>query len=221
MKLQDLLMLACAAAFTVACGGDTRNSEFVQDGDGAIGTSGETGIARDDRDFVHHMLETGMAEVELGRMAQTRGTSTEVKQFGRQMVEDHSRAADQLERLANEHRLQPDAPNIDREHQDLIDRLSKLSGAEFDRAYIDAMVDGHQDVIDSLQGRVDERDRLAVLTGQQPRDVNVKPEPADNPLEARLNEWAAQTLPVVKGHLDLAQEIDDSLDQANRRSASR
>jgi putative membrane protein len=160
----------------------------------------------------------GGREPSAGRQGREPDTATPTKGHTN---EDHSRAADQLERLANEHRLQPDAPNIDREHQDLIDRLSKLSGAEFDRAYIDAMVDGHQDVIDSLQGRVDERDRLAVLTGQQPRDVNVKPEPADNPLEARLNEWAAQTLPVVKGHLDLAQEIDDSLDQANRRSASR
>jgi hypothetical protein len=79
------------------------------------------------------------------------------------------------------------------------------------------MIDSHQDVVDKLQSRVDETDRSAVATGQAERNTNVKPEDADNHVEASLNMWAATTLPATKAHLDKAKAIQDTLNNTNRR----
>jgi putative membrane protein len=208
------LGLWCAAALVVACSAEAPK-ESVVDGD-RTATSGA--IDNDDRDFVREMMETGVAEVQLGRLASARGTSAEVRQFGETMVADHTSAGKQLEAIAMQYGIHEQHPTLDDNHGKLLARLSALKGAEFDREYIDAMVNGHEGVVDKLQSRVDERDRLATATGQAPKDVNVRPESGDNAFEASLNQWAAQTLPVAKGHLERAKGIEDGLE---RRVSSR
>lgn len=214
MKSLGITSLACAAVLTFGCNADNRNERVATD-EPVIGTSGEAGLdvaSGNDREFVTEMLSTGAAEVQLGKLAAERGASADVKQFGQMMVSDHTKAGEQLKQIAGQYNVQPGGqPVIDEEHSELIAKLSTLRGAEFDRAYIDAMVDGHQDVIDKLQTRVDERDRSAVLTGQAEKDVNVKPEPSDTGAGATLNQWSASTLPIVKGHLERAKAIDDRL----------
>ena len=209
-----------AAALTLACGRDARNDTTnPADNEAAIGTSGVArGISDGDRDFVADLLEVGTAEVQLGTMASERGASADVKQFGQMMVQDHTRAGEELKQIAARYQIPRQGAALDEKHRDLIDRLSRLRGPEFDREYMDAMVQGHQDVIDRLQSRVDERDRLAVATGQAERNTNVKPEDADNRVEASLNEWAAETLPVAKEHLDRAKAIDEKLDRSKASS---
>jgi putative membrane protein len=210
-----------AAALTLACGRDARNDTVnPADNDAAIGTSG---VARSeasggDRDFVSELLEVNTAEVQLGTMASERGGSADVKQFGQMMVQDHTRAGEELQQIASRYQIPRQGAALDEKHRDLIDRLSKLRGSEFDREYINAMVQGHEDVLDKLQARVDERDRLAVATGQAERNKNVKPEDADNRIEASLNAWAAETLPAVKNHLERAKAIDEKLDRSKAGS---
>jgi hypothetical protein len=70
-----------------------------------------------------------------------------------------------------------------------------------------AMVDGHGDVVDKLESRVDEVNRTATLTGKQEKDTNVKPETSNESITASLNAWSANTLPAVKAHLDQAKSI--------------
>jgi putative membrane protein len=77
------------------------------------------------------------------------------------------------------------------EHRDLEERLSTLSGAEFDREYIDAMVDDHEEAVNELERHTD----------------------SDN---ARLKQYASSTLPVVRQHLERARQIKEQLD--NRRT---
>ena len=223
MKLTGLLSLACAAALTVACDGNARTDVATSDDTReTIGTSGdldrddELDVARGDQNFVEDLSYAGMAEIELGRLATQRGSHAEVKRFGQMMIDDHTKAGDELKQIAAQYNLQQPA-GLDEKHRDLRDRLAKLSGAEFDREYIDAMIDSHQDVVDKLQSRVDETDRSAVATGQAERNTNVKPEDADNHVEASLNMWAATTLPATKAHLDKAKAIQDTLNNANRR----
>lgn len=210
--------VACMATFTLACTSPSQTPDPALAGETAIGTTGEIGGAADvrsvDADFVESMLGTGAAEIELGKLALARGSSSDVKAFGQQMVAEHTKAGDQLRQLALGFSVPPNTqPGIDEDHRELIAKLSQLNGAEFDREYIDAMVNGHQDVVDLLQSRVDERDRTAVITGQQPREVNVKPEPTDTSSGMRINQWAASTLPVVKGHLERAKTIDHRLNR--------
>ena len=96
-------------------------------------------------------------------------------------------------------------------------RGSHAEVKRFGQMMIDVMIDSHQDVVDKLQSRVDETDRSAVVTGQAERNTNVKPEDADNQVEASLNMWAATTLPATKAHLDKAKAIQDTLNNTNRR----
>jgi putative membrane protein len=110
---------------------------------------------------------------------------------------------------------------LDEKHLALKDRLAKMTGPDFDKAYMDAMVDGHGDVVDKLESRVDEVNRSATLTGKQEKDTNVKPETSDNSVTASLNAWAANALPVVKAHLDQAKTIKDQLSQAEHNTTAR
>ena len=221
MRSVGFATLICAVALTTACHSDRRSTTARSDNATAVGTSGETvAISNADKDFVHDLMVAGNAEIQLGNLASSRAGKAEVKEFGQMMVKDHTAAGDQLNQIATRNNVDAGAAAIDDKHQKLITKLSALKGADFDREYMKAMVDGHQDVLDTLQKRVDEKDRLAVATGQKPKDVNVKPEPANDSFEASVNQWAADTLPVVKGHLEKAKALKDALDRGRNNTAS-
>jgi len=198
MKSIGLLAVVFATAVSFACNAENRTTTR----ESTVGTSGDA-ISAGDRDFVEDMAIGGMAEVELGRMAMERGASPEVKRFGDMMVKDHSKAGDELKQVAMQHSI-PMPAGLDQKHQDLKTTLSNLRGAEFDREYMKAMVDGHEDVVDRLQTRASE-DRFGDDKGE------VKPERSDNPVEGALNQWAAKALPTVRHHLDEAKRINDGL----------
>jgi putative membrane protein len=133
------------------------------------------------------------------------------------MIDDHTKAGDQLKQIAANYAITPET-KLDDTHQDLVDKLSKLNGADFDKEYMDAMVDDHQDAVSDLRSRVDENRSLSDrISGKNPESsAAVTPEKADNHLEAAVNEWAANTLPTIERHLDRAKQIQDSLDNNNR-----
>lgn len=225
MNATGWVSLVCAAALTIACGGNaTRDDDAATiDRDGTIGTTGEseaTEVTSGDREFVEELTYAGAAEIELGKLASERAQHADVKRFGQMMVEDHTKAGNELKQIAAQYNIAMPS-GLDEKHRDLQTRLSGLRGREFDKAYIEAMVDGHQDVVDKLQSRVDERDRSATLTGQAPKDVNVKPEDADHGAEASLNGWSATALPVVKAHLERAQSLEKMLDRDVRDTSRR
>jgi predicted outer membrane protein len=149
-----------------------------------------------------------------------------VKQFAKMMIDDHSKARDSLNALASKHNVMTTAL-LDDKHRDLKDKLSGLQGAEFDREYIDAMVDGHKDVLDKLESRVDKNKladwktqmKDAMTAKKEPAsDVTLTPEHSDNPITMDINQWAADTYPVVAKHLDKANALKDTLQK--RRTTS-
>ncbi len=198
-KVVGTMAVVCAAVFTLACNTENRN-ETTTNNDSTIGT---TGVSDGDREFVEASASANSAEVELGKLAEQRATSNEVKKFAAMMVSDHSKANQELMQVAQQHSIQ--APSdLNEEHRDLVGRLSNLRGADFDREYMEAMIDSHQDVIDHLQTRASE-DRIGDNKGA------VEPEGSDNPVEASLNQWAAATLPAARHHLEEAQRINEGL----------
>ena len=118
--------------------------------------SKDSKVARGDQHFMKEAAEGGMAEVQLGQLASQRASSDSVKQFGKRMADDHQKAADELKQLASQKGVALPT-SLDRGHQRLYDRLSKLSGADFDRAYMKEMVKDHQQqakqVSASVQGK--------------------------------------------------------------------
>jgi len=223
MKRMGILSIACAAALTVACNGNNARSDNRNE-PAAIGTAGEadrTAVHDGEKDFINHQLADGTAEVELGKMASQRAVNPDVKRFAQMMVQDHTKAGDELKAVATKYGVQP-MPKTDDKHQDLMDKLSKLRGADFDREYIKAMVDDHENAVDSLESRVDStagvKDRL---TNKDSANAKTVPEPSDNAPKAAVNQWAANALPTVRHHLDEAKMLNDKLDATSRNSTAR
>ncbi len=123
-----------------------------------------------------------MLEVKLGQLAVEKGSSDEVKQFGQKMVDDHSKANDELTQLAGTKGIA--LPNeLGARHQAMVDRLSGLSGAEFDREYMKMMVDDHK------------------------KDVSAFEKEAKGGKDPEVKAWAAQTLPTLKEHQKMAKDV--------------
>jgi putative membrane protein len=147
------------------------------------GESNRAMITANDKKFAMEAAEGGMAEVKLGQLAAEKATDPEVKQFGERMVKDHSKANDQLKSIAAAQKI--DLPtSLDARHQATVDRLSKLSGAEFDHAYVKEMVRDHDTDVKSFQREAQ--------YGQ----------------ESSLRDFAAKTLPTLQDHQKQIHDID-------------
>jgi putative membrane protein len=138
-------------------------------------------MAADDH-FVMDAAHAGMAEVELGKLATEKASKDEVKKFGQQMVDDHSKAGDELKSIAQTKNITWPT-ELDAKHKAVRDRLMKLSGDGFDRAYMQEMVAGHQKVAAMV--------KTESTSGKDPE----------------VKAWAAKTLPTVEEHLKQAREI--------------
>ena len=96
------MAVVCAAVFTLACNSERRKETASRDNS----TIGTTGVSDGDREFVEESASANSAEVELGKLAEQRATSTEVKKFGAMMVSDHSKANQELMQVAQQHSIQ-------------------------------------------------------------------------------------------------------------------
>jgi len=218
MKRMGILPLVCAAALVVGC--NTNKTADNRDEPAAVGTAGEadrTAVHDSEKDFVGNQLADGEAEIELGRMAAQKASNPEVKRFAQMMVDDHTKAGDQLKQIASTSAIPQDA-KVDDKHKDLMDKLSKLRGMDFDKEYMSAMIDDHEDAVRDLRSRVDENRSLGDrVTGKNPENpAAVKPESSDNRVTASVNQWAADALPTVERHLDRAKQVKDNLDHNTR-----
>jgi len=223
MKFKGLLVMVCTAGLVAGCNSTNRTSNTIATSN-ETGTAGTTGrsVSTSDRDFVNGMLSDGMAEVELARLAKDRAANAEVKQFAQMMSDDHTKAGEQLKQVASTYSIPQDA-KIDEQHKDLMGKLMKVRGPDFDKEYMNAMVDGHEDAVRTLRSRVDENRSLGDrLTGKNPENpATVKPEPAGDRVTMAINQWAAEALPVVERHLDRAKQIKENVDHNNRSTARR
>jgi putative membrane protein len=142
--------------------------------------------ASSDHAFAMKAANANMAEVELGKLALQKADKDEVKKFAQMMVDDHSKALDELKSIAGPKNITLPT-EIDAEHKKLSDRLSKMSGAAFDRDYMQAMVDGHKKVAADLRKQ------------------------SQSGSDAELKSWASKTLPTVEAHLKQAETVNKAV----------
>lgn len=139
-------------------------------------------LTASERQFLKEAAEGGKQEVELGKIAQTNAQSPAVKEFGERMVNDHSKANEQLEDVASKEGVTlPQQPNAMQRAQ--IEALSKLKGEAFDHAYMKDMVKDHT------------------------KDVSEFRHASKNATNPAVREFATQTLPVLESHLNEAKKI--------------
>jgi len=217
MKRSGFLAAALAASITVACGGGTDRNTGTADNTtiapgtaDSVGTSGNaTGVPRDVENFVNEAAMHNTAEIELGKIAAQKGTSPQVKQFGEMMVREHTMAGNELKQAVGNRLTLHE--QMDDDHRELAQKLNSLSGMEFDRQYINAMVDGHDEVRDLLDDRADDA-RNNNTTGTSGSTAN-----ANDQLEMSVNQWAAKTLPAVEQHLARAKQLQETIARAGTR----
>ena len=102
-------------------------------------------VAEADKTFVVKAAQGGMTEVQLGHLASEKGTSSDVKSFGAQMVADHGKANDELKSIATAKGIVI-SDKLDAKHQAMVEKMTALSGAAFDKAYVDEMEIGRAHV---------------------------------------------------------------------------
>jgi putative membrane protein len=99
---------------------------------------------------VVNAADAGMTEVQLGQLAQQKGVSKDVKDYGAMMEKDHSAANDKLKAVAAQKNITVPT-SISSDMQKNVDDLQKKSGKDFDKAYISMMVDDHKKVISAFE----------------------------------------------------------------------
>ncbi len=139
----------------------------------------------DDKKFVKEAALGGLTEVQLGKLAAQKASRDDVKQFGQKMVDDHTKANDQLKEIASKDGVTvPDA--LDAKHQARVEKLSKLSGPEFDKAYVKDQLKDHETDVKEFQ-----------TEAQNGTDPNIK-------------SFASSTLPILQEHLTMVKSLSQS-----------
>jgi putative membrane protein len=196
-------LLALAPALAAQNQGTTSGSNTTgsQSGSGSSGSTGsQSGMSGSgsgmsgsgsassrlsvgDAKFVRDAAESSLAEIQLGQMGVQKATNSDVKTFAQRMVDDHTQANSQLAPIASQKgvTLPTDVSTL---HKHAASQLSKLSGAEFDRAFMDQMVADHQKVVAEFQH---------VSKGAKDSDVK---------------SFASTNLPTMQDHLKMAQDLD-------------
>jgi putative membrane protein len=145
-----------------------------------------------DEIFVMKAAQGGLAEVELGKLASEKGASDAVKQFGKQMVDDHGKAGDELKTLAQSKKIALSA-EISSQDRSLRDRLMKLSGHAFDEAYMKAMLSDHLKDLGEF--------RTEARSGKDPE----------------VKAWAAKIVPTLEEHLKMARDTNGAVGTAGQK----
>lgn len=192
-KLIYVCALSLSALAFQACNNATKDAKESADSlnktkDTTANAAATGGIAVDasDATFATKAAVGGMAEVALGKLALTKTTNPQIKEFANMMVNDHGKANEELMTVAKTKNITLPA-TTDEEHMKKMSDLEKKSGADFDKAYTKAMVDGHESTLKLMQDE------------------------AKDGKDADLKAFAAKTAPIVQVHLTMINKIDKSM----------
>jgi putative membrane protein len=191
-KLSYLSMIVLAVFAFQGCNNEKDSKETAdslnetKDSTTNAAATGGVAVGEDDSKFATEAAVGGMAEVELGKLALTKSSNAKVKEFADMMVNDHGKANEELKAIAMSKNITLPTM-LDEPHQKKASDLGALTGRDFDKKYVDEMVDGHQKTFDLMDKE------------------------AKDGMDAELKAFAAKTAPIVKAHLDMIKKIQDSM----------
>ena len=177
--------LGAVVAFSQTSTGTKSNTAPSMSQSGATQQSSATDrdqpLSAADKSFIQKAAQGGMAEVEFGKLAQQQASNSSVKDFAKRMVNDHGKANEQLRSIATKAGVAWPS-DLSSAAKAIKDKLSKLQGAAFDKAYMNEMLKDHR--ADSTEFQ----------------------KTADTTKNAEIKDFASSTLTIVKDHLQLAEE---------------
>lgn len=142
----------------------------------------QQGSVKDDSKFILGVATDNLLEIRLGDLATQKATNASVKQFGQQMVNDHTTMLNQWRTLVSQTGY-PFQPGLNKQQQDEFNRLSKLSGSQFDQALMTKMINDHQTEITKFQSE-----------GMAAKSTEVR-------------QLVTSSLPTLQQHLTLANQV--------------
>ena len=186
VKTSSLLFAACFFAL-VSCATKNNQEDSKEVAEEQNEAKFDDTNLDDDTEFAVAAADGSMFEVQLGQLALTKASSPKVKEFAQSMVDDHTKANEELKSLAQTKNITLPS-TISEEKQKDYDKLAEKSGADFDKAYSEFMVKDHKDDVDQFK------------------------KAAEKCEDAEIKSWAAEKLPVLEGHLSMAQSLEDAVD---------
>ena len=139
-----------------------------------------TGMSTQDQTFIDKAYQSNETELRLGQVAQDKATNGDVKTFATHMVEDHQKVSNEMKTLVSE-RQGTLPPGVDEKHKKMADKIAGLSGADFDKEYMSAMIRAHRNAVKLFEKE------------------------ADDSTKTPTSMWAAKVLPTLKDHLQMAE----------------
>ncbi|MDB6020156.1 MAG: outer membrane protein, partial [Pedosphaera sp.] len=133
------------------------------------------------------------SEIALAQLASQKATDPAVRQFAQRMIQDHTKANQQLGQILTQKGVTVPTETSSSEQREM-DRLEKLTGVDFDKAYMDHMVRDHK------------------------KDVKEFQKAADKSTDTDLKAFAANTLPTLQDHLKMAEDLDATVKAEKRQS---
>lgn len=173
------------------------SSDTTKDAAGLTKENKTGKLSRDDMTMMQQLAAANMAEIQAGKIALEKSQSADVKSFAQKMVDDHTKASDQLQQLAQSKGVTLPT-QLDRKHQAEIDKLSKASGDKFDKMYM------------SGGGVADHRQTHALLNRIQNRAK-----------DQDLKSMATALAPTVDQHWQMAKDMSSGKSTATGSSGSR
>jgi putative membrane protein len=218
------LVAIVASACSKAERTDTRSGEQPPERPAAVGTGGAAANLKSDDDFVRRAATMVTAQIELSRLALDRSSRPEIKAFAQKMIDDHGADASQLKTAVSGHPIEWPS-QLDDKHRETADELGRKQGAEFDRDYVKATIEGQQNLAALLESRLDVQslaDWKTAAAGRTEgkampdpktdlRDVAIRPNKSGNELTMKIGQWAADTYPVTQKHLDTARALENAM----------
>jgi putative membrane protein len=177
------LSLAIASLCGIGAMAQTTPASTGQSSMGMKSDSMSSGMGSADDNFVRKAAQGGMAEVELGKLAEQRAVNPEVKKFAERMVTDHTKANDQLKEVASSKNITL-PQSLGASDEATKNKLSSLSGDAFDKAYMSDMVKDHT------------------------KDVAEFRDESSSAIDPAVKNFAAETLPTLESHLKEAKSIE-------------
>jgi putative membrane protein len=190
MKVDLRFFTICilAAMLSLAVFGCERSSENVQAGSETTKEDrpNKAVLSASDKDFLIEAEKVNIEEQNIGRLVLQKSQNKDVRDYAQMLVDDHTKALNDVVDLMNEKRVRQPKGLPDAEH-DALNKLKGLSGAEFDREFIGMMVEGHQKAIAEFR-----------------QEQNAAQDPD-------AKRYATHVLPALEKHLQRAQELQAKL----------
>lgn len=194
MKKVFLLSKAVLAAGVVVLSlGSCKNEAKQEDPKEVAEDQNETKFddretKEDDSEFLVDAAEIDLAEIEIGKLAQQKSTNPAVKDFGKMLVDEHTKSSTELKALAASKNFSLPT-SLTEDGQDKYNKLNEKTGNDFDKKFAEMMVDAHEDAVDKF--------KIA----------------AENANDAEIKAWASQKVTTLRTHLDHAKTLKEQVNK--------